>query len=545
MKRLLLLPLLFSLLSAREWIRFTGNVEVSAEQSFVSGDSIPQPFGDARLNLNPTLTLFGVVPIGLELQIGTQENNLRQAFDKYRIYLHPRELLQQMLNAPGLVLAIHGIELGYCNPSFSPLTLSGVPVLGGAIELNPGPVYLAATVGRAQRAVEGTDTTQAAYRRMLYGGRFGFGKKAGTHFFLTGLKSADDPNSIIRNYAVRDTGVLQDTLETVTPKENYLLGAEFNLSLFKDHFSLLAEVNGTELTRDARAPGISLAPAPAWIESLLHPRYTSNFDYAYSLKPGLNIFDTRLYGDIKMIGPGYQTLGAPSLSNDKLGYGGGIERSFANRSISVSGSFTRERDNLIGAKTSTTMFTSYVANLGLAFPRLPYLQVNYAPAFQQTTDDYNRTDMFSVSSGYDFDAAGLNHSPGLSVSTQKYQTATGDGDYTSLSIDPSYSLSFAMPLTISAGAGYLQTVRPDSTERTTYLSVTPSYTLFSSWTHSLTLGGTFERNGNRFDLQYNTSFPVWKIASGTVSAQDVIYSASAPDRHYNEVRLSASLSRSW
>jgi hypothetical protein len=545
-KRLiLLLPLLPGLLAAREWIRFSGDASISAEQSFVAGDTIPRPVGDARLSLNPTLTLFGTIPIGLELLIGTQENNLRQAFDKYRIYLHPRELLQQMSNAPGLLLAIHGFELGYCNPSFSPLTLSGTPVLGGAAELNPGPVYIAAAVGRTQRAVEGTDTTQAAYARMLYGGRFGFGKKAGTHFYLTALKARDDPNSVTRNWMSRpgDSITPADTLETVTPRENYVLGAEFNLSLFQNHFSVTSEINGIELTRDSRAPGISLSPAPAWIESIVHPRYTSAFDYAYVVRPALNVLDTRIYGNVKMVGPGYQTLGVPTLRNDNLGYGAGIERSFANRSITVSGSFSRERDNLIGAKADTTVFTSYAANLGLNFPRLPYLQVNYSPTFQQTAGQNNRTDIVGVSTGYDFEAGGLTHSPGLAINVQKYQASSGEEGYTSLGVDPSYSLSFSIPLTISAGAGYNQTVRTDSTDRTIYLDVTPSYTLFGSWLHSLTLGGTFETNDNRFDIRYNSTFPVWKIASANVSAQEVIYRGA--DRNYSETRLIAGLARSW
>ena len=544
MKRLLLIPLLFSLLTAREWVKFSGNVELSGEQSFVSGDTLPVPYGETHLSLNPTLTFFGVVPIGLELLIGTQENNLRQAFDKYRIYLHPRELVRQMLNAPGWALAIHGIELGYCSPTYSWLTLTGTPLLGGAVELNPGPLYLAASAGRSQRAVEGSDTTAAAYQRMLYAGRFGFGKKDGTHFFLTGLKARDDPNSIQRNYVVRDTGILQDTLETVAPKENYLLGVEFNLSLFKGAFNLTSEIDGSELTRDLRGAPLSFgSPVPAWVESLVHPRYTSAYDFAYVVKPSFNILDTRLYGGIKMIGPGYQTLGASSLRNDAFGYNAGIERSFANRSITVSATYSREHDNLIGAKADTTTFTAYAANIGLNFPRLPYLHVNYSPTMQRAGDANNRTSIVSVSTGYDFQTGELSHSPGLGLNVQTYRTTDSGGNYTSFSLDPSYSLGFPTPLSLSFGAGYNQTVRSDSTDQSVYLTATPSYTLFSSWTHSLTLGGTFESRDNRFDIRYNSSFPVWKIATGNVSAQDVIYSAT--DRHFSEVRLSASVSRSW
>jgi hypothetical protein len=171
------------------------------------------------------------------------------------------------------------------------------------------------------------------------------------------------------------------------------------------------------------------------------------------------------------------------------------------------------------------------------------LQVNYSPTIQQAGSANDRTDIISVSTGYDFQTGKLSHSTGLGLDIQNYRTTDSGGNYSSFSIEPGYSLDFAIPLTLAFSAGYERTVRTDSTDHSVDLTATPSYTLFGSWTHSLTLGGTFESHDHRFDVRYNSSFPVWKIASGNVSAEDVVYSAT--DQHYNEVRLSASVARSW
>lgn len=194
---------------------------------------------------------------------------------------------------------------------------------------------------------------------MFYSARFGFGKKKKTHLFFTRLKVRNDPNSITRNYIIRpgDSIYPPDSPEIVTPKENYVLGIEFNLSLFKDHFRIESEITGAELTRDNRAQELHINKVPNWVKRIVHPRWTSGFDYAYSVKPSFNILGTRIYGSAKMVGPDYQTLGNPTLRRDNLAYGSGIERSFLSNSISFPGSYSTEHDNLLDMKRYTTSFT--------------------------------------------------------------------------------------------------------------------------------------------------------------------------------------------
>jgi hypothetical protein len=530
--------------------RFSGSVNAFSDRSFVDGsaDSLVKPNSNLGIRLSPTLFLWNV-PVGLDLLLSTQESNLRQALNKYRIFLHPKDLLRDVVHLPGLAFSIHGIEVGNCNPSFSPLTLSGVPVFGGAIELNPWLVYLAATGGQCQRAIEGSDTTEPAYRRMLYAGKFGFGKKEGTHFYLTGLHVQDDPNSITHNWMYRppvSPDTVGDTLETVTPEENYLLGAEFNLALFNKRFTLQSEVAGSELTRDNRVPIERFEKAPDWVENTFRPRLSSGFDYAYSIRPALNISDTRVYGSVRMIGPGYQSLGLPSVRNDIFSYGGGIERSFLNQQVSLAASFTREHDNLIGMKLLTSSFVSYAASLSLNFSNLPSLQVSYSPSLQSNSSRSERTDLWSASTGYSFVTGTVSHSPGLSFSYQNHQASSAEQSYTALDVGLSHDVSFESPLNLSASGGWGQTLPAAETahaEQRIYFDLAPSYTFFQTWQNRLSLGGTFETGAQRYDVGFNSSFPVWGIADADLRVQRSMYRGR--DGDYNEWRLSASLSRSW
>jgi hypothetical protein len=552
-------------------VGFSGNASVYGEYGWVTGDSLVEPRPELRLNLSPSLAFWGC-PLSLDILLSTQENNLRQQLDKYRFFLHPSEWLSTAANPPSFALAIKGIELGSCNPSWSQYTLSGAPLLGGVVELNPWYVYLAGAAGRSQRAVVVSETTDGAYSRMLYSGKFGFGKKERTHFYLTALYAADDTNSLRNNMRPypEDTVPPIDSFEVVRPKENYVLGAEFNLDLWKGAFTLASELTGTELTRDKRLPIEHWDWLPAWVANTFKPRMSSSVDYAWKVRPALNVLETRLSGRLEYVGPGFQSLGAPGLRNDNFKLGGDIERSFFDQAVSISAAYSSEHDNLLAVpvkdsagnvvrvlrlKGTTTQFTSWDANLGLTFPNLPYLQATYSP-YAERSDELDslsgvvstRTtagDVVSVSAGHSFQTGTLSHSPGVTVSYSDVR-GKGDttGDYTSWDAGLNYSLGFSFPLSLAASCGYSRSVTAGiaAPDARLYFDVTPSYTAFKTWRNSLSLGGTFG-GSRRLDVRYSSSFPIWKICDASVGASDASYQGN--DGSYNDVRLTAGLSKSW
>jgi hypothetical protein len=503
--------------------------------------------------------------------VSTQESGIRQQLNKYRFFLHPQQWAEGLMSSSAFALSIKGIELGSCNPSWSPYTLSGAPVLGAAVELNPWYLYFAGAAGRAQRAVAVSDTTEGAYSRMLYSGKFGFGKKERTHFYLTALYAADDTASLnsIQLPLPGDTTVPPDSFEAVKPQENYVLGAEFNLDLADGAFTLQSEITGSELTRDTRLPVEKWDWMPNWAANTFKPRISSSVDYAFKVRPALNVLDTRVYGKVEFVGPGYQSLGAPGLRSDNMAFGGGIERNFADNAVSVSAGFTSQRDNLLTEavkdtggqvvrvltlKSTTTRFSNWDASLGLTFPNLPYLQVGYYP-YTQSSDSLdslarvastraNKGSVVSASTGYSFETGKLSHSPGASFSHSSLSGPVSDSiDNTSWDAGLNYGLGFEFPLSLSATCGYSQSDaavgEPDSR---LYFDVSPSYTLFQNWTNSLSLGATFG-SGRRMDARLTSSFPIWKICDASVSVIDAVYDGD--EGEYNDLRLTARLSKSW
>lgn len=533
---------------AAQAIRFSGYAGITAGHEFIQGDSLRIPTSEVRLVVNPTLTIYEL-PLSLNLLLSSRESNLRQALNRFVLGLRPEELLKQKARIPAFASFIRGIEFGTCTPYYSPLTLAAVPVTGGAIELNPGPVYLAATLGRNRRAIEGSDTTTPVYSRMLYSGRFGFGRKEKTHFYLTLLHGRDDSGSVRNNKIYRPYATPPDSLEIVVPAENYLLGAEFNLALFQDRFRLESEITGSEFTRDVRMAEVSFDAVPDWAERLIHPRPSSGFDFAYSIKPSLTLFGTRIAGVVKTTGPGYRTMGTPSLRSDDISYRGSLSRSFAGERLSVALNWGREHDNLIGMKQTTTWYTSYGADIGLNLPRLPYLQLSFSPWFQQNAAENNRSFAVSLSSGHSFETSGIIQSPGLSSSYRSYRTTVPVNDYSSFDLWLRHSLAFKSPLAISASAGLTRTSRPAGAEQTVSLELTPSYTILRNWRNSITLGGSLGTSSGQYPsprqyrVRLGSSLPAGKIADVTVSIEQNGY--TGPDGAYQDLRIAGSLSRVW
>ncbi|UCG42036.1 MAG: hypothetical protein JSU73_09110 [candidate division WOR-3 bacterium] len=571
MKRLLLL-LVLAVVSAAGPVTFSGSASLDGEQEFignVQGDTLRSPYSQLTFSLNPTLTVYGF-PISFNFLLSSMEDNLKQALNKYRMYLDPEYLLQSSLNLSWLAPSIKGVEVGSCNPSWSDLTLSGASVLGGAVEFNPWYIYTAAAVGRTQRAVEPSDTTDAAFSQMLYAVKLGGGKKEGTHFYLTGMYASDDsgsltnvlqpsgpPDTIIEN---GDTTIVQDSLDVVTPEENYVLGAELNLSFWDGALGLLSEAAVSEFTRDNRMEVMEYDWLPGWVSSTFKPRLSSSIDFAYRVKPTLNVLDTRLYGEVSMVGPGYRSLGAPNLRNDYLAFGGGISRSFIDNQVSASAAFTRERDNIsvandslgnpIQTKGLTTWFTSYSFDLGLAFTGIPYLQLGYYPYTQENDSTKDQTQMFTAGAGYDFMTGTLSHSPGVSFSYQKTTSTTEGASGTVFDVGLFHSVGFEIPLSLSAGFGFGQQNYPDTTgdqiENNYFADVTPSYTLFGVWSNSLTLGWASDAGGNSYDVRLSSSFPIWKIADANVGVEQSFFRGSdSLSSSYDDLRLTAGLSKSW
>jgi hypothetical protein len=166
-------------------------------------------------------------------------------------------------------------HLGYRSLHFSNYTLSGIPVLGVGVEMNPGNLRIAAQYGRFNRAVSRLDSLGAfgignrlSFDRWGYAAKVGFGSRS-SYFDLIFLKAWDDSGSVAR--------LLADSVR-LNPSENVVIGFNTRLqlspSLAFEADAAYSAYTGDEM-REARRVMLDIFNAK-W--SKLHPALKAQVD---------------------------------------------------------------------------------------------------------------------------------------------------------------------------------------------------------------------------------------------------------------------------
>ena len=444
---------------------FSGNAKLSYTTGYKDLPFSEMPKNVLTAELNPSVAIYGL-PFTANFLLSSQQGSDRQSINSvafnFDINSYKEELKSRLGNkiselATGwekLLLGVNAFGIGTNYPSYSDYTLNGVPVTGINVEVNPGIFYAAFTASDNQRGVENT-----AYQRSLYAGRIGIGKKDGTHLFFTGLYVKDDENSIT---------VLPGNL-TLTPKANYVFGSETKLALFDKHLLFEGEGTAAVLTRDTRDADLEINAIPGFIKNMVEPKISTSFDFSYAGKISYNNSGsaTRVSVDMKMVGPGYVSLGAPNLRNDQLVYEAKVDQGFYARKISISTFFRTSHDNLIDWKSSTTTTTALGINLMLNFPKLPFLQVSYSPYLQKNDNPVpeqkveNRTMMLTAVTGYALLIKEFNFLTNLAYTSNEAKTLSGLSDYTTNSVSITEAVSFNSPISFAGTLAFIKTTSPN------------------------------------------------------------------------------------
>jgi hypothetical protein len=437
------------------------------------------------------------------------------------------------------------LEFGVTYPRYTPLTLSSVPVNGANIEFNPGEFYVAFAGGSSQRARTGeeirrdllprlpeiADTIIApTYERTLYAGRIGVGRRDASHFFFTTMWARDDESD-----APIDS-IAADTLgQRFAPKSNLVLGFDVALSLAEDLFRLEGEINGSVINNDVTTAGFKNDDIPGFLVDLVDPTISTSIDYAYTLRSIVNVTDvgSKLTGSIRMIGPGYQSLGAPTLRNDLVRYDLRFEQKLLNRQIALSTFYRHDADNLIDWKPATTEVTAYGVGLGLTLKKLPYLRINWAP-YHQSNDLAgeravdNTTTTFSAISGYAFRTGPLTNSANITYSLQRSETNIAQSDYGVGTLGLNYTAIFQVPLTLNLGVSFsdLRT-GTDSTSNIVSFDIGGSFVAWDIWESSVGVNLSKQPDvDNRFGFFVGSSVALWDYGYLDLRAEKSTYTNS-------------------
>jgi len=379
--------------------------------------------------------------------------------------------------------------VGTTYPSYSPLTIQGIPLTGLNFEYNPGWFYIALAGAKNLKAIENTSFT-----RQLYSGRIGYGQKDKSHFYFTGMYANDNTGSI----------TVDSSNQLLKPNSNYLFGIEGRLNLFNEKLTIEAEAVGSMLTRDNRDPDLENRSIPGFVKNIFHPKISSQVDYSYSVKTVFNNekSKTKLSAQVKMIGPGFVTLGNPSLRGDKLEVETRLEQKLANNQVTVRGSLKWFRDNLIKSRSATTtnMIPSLMVNLN--FKKMPYVMLSYMPVFMKNDAtsselkfDY-KSHLFMLSSGHNVTIGKSYLNQSLSYTFNTASSLDTSSGYTSHGLTLYETFTFEFPLTLSAGfsAQFFDYVNDYS--RTLSFDGNINYTFEEIITNTLGIGKSVDKDKN-------------------------------------------------
>lgn len=282
------------------------------------------------------------------------------------------------------------LHFGFRSLHFSNYTLSGIPVLGVGVELNPGKLRIAAQYGRFNRAVSRLDSLGAfgignrlSYSRWGYAAKVGFGSRS-SYFDFIFLKAWDDSGSVSRNLA--------DSVR-LNPAENVVLG--FNTRWqFSPTLALEADAAYSAYTGDVRE---AVNQESGWNQNagfLMKQRLSTSLTGAgrVAISYSHPIFGLQL--EYRQVAPDYRSMGIFFVQSDIEQYLVSPSIGLFRQRMRLSGSVGLQSDNIQRNRVATTQTLISSAILSLSPGNGAYgidlaysnFGINQRPGLQRLSD---------------------------------------------------------------------------------------------------------------------------------------------------------------
>jgi len=337
-------------------VRLSGQAYMYGELYGVHGIEGRRPPSTGRIGLRPVLQISNLFNVSADLLLSTEGTRARQNMNI--LGLHP-------------AWSWGKAHLGDYSDQYSRYTFNGVNVKGAEIDLYPGRLRFTLGGGQTRRAVNGNVINQS-YAQYLIGSRLGYGKQNRSYVDLILLKVKDDKGSLSVPEDFSYDDVIPDTLETetdtiwieppyhplaVTPQENLVAGIATRLSLFSQKLTLEWENTASGYTKDLNAAPIDRdsLDTSEWLktfsENVYTPRTGSNLDYATDVRLGYQTAQINTQIGYKYIGPGFRSLGLPSMVNDRKELN--LSSSLRLGDHRLNARYVRLSDNLLKQKEET------------------------------------------------------------------------------------------------------------------------------------------------------------------------------------------------
>ncbi len=325
--------------------RLAGSFSAGTTLDYATGAAPADPAASWLVSGTLAASLYGVeLPFSFAFRQG--ERSFGQPFDRFGV--SPRYRWARA-------------HLGHRSMRLSEFTLAGAQFLGAGLELEPGPVRLAAMHGRFRSAVEPDSAAAAAgvqpvYRRTGEAVRLGAGTDR-NHVDAVLFRARDDSASLA---SPADAAV-------APPAENAAAAVVLRLSphravRFEGEYALSAYTR--DLTADPLPEGED-ATLDA-LRGILEPRHSTRVGAAVRAAANLTLPRVRLRAEYRRVEPGYASMGAYYFTTDVENYTIAPTAELLGRRVRVGGSLGRQRDNLADDRRTTTWRTISSADVSLS-----------------------------------------------------------------------------------------------------------------------------------------------------------------------------------
>lgn len=427
------------------------------------------------------------------------------------------------------------IEIGTVYPQFlNPLAISGVAVNGVGVNWQPGQLRTAFVLGTTREPILSTDSTiPSVLGQRLYGFQLGW-QTSSSNFFSLALVFGKD-----------DVGSLADTVsvDQQNPQATNVLDFRFAQDLLESRFQLNGEVALSISTWNLNSPLIEDSPFPEWLTQRLSLRTSSFWDYAYKAEASVNLpeMHNRMSFLTQMTGPGYYSLGNPSIRRDYRSYGIRLQQQLVKRRISLAASYLQERDNLLETKQYTTETERIGAQLGFRFPRVPFFMVMLNRINQDFQNSRNTSLLWRVQSSYAYRVSELTNFTSIAYGQQRYEY-----EFRTLlhQLTFFHTVSFSFPLQMNAN---LTAIIPEKTaadtvsKRILQFLLGGSYNISPQFLLALAAGYGTEADMSHYTVQADLQYRLGKF--GTIYLSAVARPFQNPN--YSEYYLQLRLEQQW
>jgi hypothetical protein len=317
-----------SKLKDKKYITVSGGINASNTFSKSTAGS-GRDVSTYMINGNASINLWGLVSIPLNFTLTNLGASYHYQFPTLpsKLSLHPKYKW----------ITTH---IGQISMSYSPYTMSGVPMNGFGVDLTPtkGKLKYSAFYGMLQRAVP-YDTINRGqlptYKRIGYGFKLSMEKGK----YKTAV-------SVFRGKDLYISLAIKPDSLGIFPRENSALATEFSIPVFKKML-LTGEYGISIFTNDQRALKYPDSMRPAsWLLKAVNAKISTSIYHAIKSQLSYTIGSSMLGVGYERIDPGFQTLGAFYFSNDLENITFNFAQSLYKGKVNLTGNIGQQKDDL-------------------------------------------------------------------------------------------------------------------------------------------------------------------------------------------------------